>query len=287
MSRIAYVNGRYVPHSGASVHIEDRGFQFADGVYEVLYRYQGRLMEADLHFARLQRSLGELRIASPVGQAALLAIVEEVATRNRLANGLIYMQITRGVARREHAFPPPGTRPSLVVTMRRGAPFPADIAHWTGEAITLPDLRWARCDIKTVALLPNVLAKQSAREKGAMEAVLFDRDGMVTEGASTSVWIVDSDGVLRTRALSEQILPGCTRAALLEEIGIAGLAVDERPFSMAELNAAREVFLTAASTFVKPIVKLDGRQIADGKPGPVATHLFGLISRRMQGGRNS
>jgi D-alanine transaminase len=197
------------------------------------------------------------------------------------------MQITRGVARRDHAFPPPGTRPSLVVTMRRGAAFPTDIAFWTGAAITLPDLRWARCDIKSVSLLPNVLAKQAAREQGAMEAILFDADGMVTEGASTSVWIVDSEGVLRTRGLSERILPGCTRAALLEEIAANGVAVEDRPFSLVELRTAREIFLTAATTFVKPIVTLDGIAVSDGIPGPVATHLFSLISQRMRGGRHS
>jgi D-alanine transaminase len=287
MSRVAYVNGRYVPHRGATVHIEDRGYQFADGVYEVLYRFEGRLMDAELHLARLRRSLAALRIAAPVGEAALLAIVEEVAARNRLRSGLIYMQVTRGVARRDHAFPPPGTRPSLVVTMRRATPFPAGLADWTGEAITLPDLRWARCDIKSVALLPNVLAKQAAREQGAMEAILTDADGMVTEGASTSVWIVDRDGVLRTRALSERILPGCTRAALVEELAATGQPMQDRPFSLAELRDAREIFLTAATTFVKPILKLDGVQVGDGKPGPVAAHLFSLIARRMRAGRNS
>ena len=285
--RIAYVNGRYLSHSAGTVHIEDRGFQFADGVYEVIYRHQGRLMEAELHLARLQRSLGELRIAAPVGQAALRVILEEVAARNRLASGLIYMQITRGVARREHVFPPPGTRPSLVVTMRRGVPPPADIALWSGTAITLPDQRWARCDIKSVSLLPNVLAKQAARERGAMEAILFDAADMVTEGASTSVWIVDSEGVLRTRALSEHILPGCTRAALLEEIAASGQSVEDRPFSLVELRAAREIFLTAATAFVKPIVKLDGNLVGDGKPGPVATYMFRLLADRMRGGRNS
>ncbi len=287
MSRIAYVNGRYVPHRGATVHIEDRGYQFADGVYEVVYRHRGRLMDAELHLARLARSLGELRIAAPVGEAALRTILEEVAARNRLDSGLIYMQVTRGVARRDHAFPPPGTRPSLVVTMRRAQPLPADLTLWTGEAITLPDLRWARCDIKSVSLLPNILAKQAAREQGAMEAILVDADGMVTEGASTSVWIVDGAGVLRTRALSHRILPGCTRAALIEELAGADLACEERPFSLDELRGAREILLTAATIFVKPIVRLDGAQIGEGAPGPVATRLFSLIANRMSGLRNN
>ena len=281
MSRIAYVNGRYVPHRDATVHIEDRGYQFADGVYEVVYRHRGRLIDADLHLARLQRSLDALRIAAPVAQPALSAIIEEVAARNRLASGLIYMQITRGVARRDHGFPPPGTRPSLVVTMRRAAPFPSDLTLWRGAAITWPDQRWARCDIKSVSLLPNVLAKQAAREKGAVEAILVDADGMVTEGASTSVWIVDAQGVLRTRALSERILPGCTRAALIEELAGSCIGVEDRPFSLEELRGAREIFLTSATSFVKPIVTLDGQKIGDGAVGPVSAHLFGLIARRV------
>jgi D-alanine transaminase len=281
MSRIAYVNGRYVPLRDATVHVEDRGYQFADGVYEVVYRHRGLLVDAELHLARLQRSLGALRIAAPVGPLALLAILDEVAARNRLASGLLYMQITRGVAPRNHAFPPAGTRPSLVVTMRRTKPFPADLAMWSGAAITMPDERWSRCDIKSISLLPNILAKQAAREKGAAEAILVGADGMVTEGASTSVWIVDAQGVLRTRALSDRILPGCTRAALIEELLGTDINLEDRPFSLAELRAAQEIFLTSASSFVKPIVTLDGAQIGDGAAGPVSAYLFGLIARRM------
>jgi D-alanine transaminase len=283
MSRIAYVNGRYLPHRDAAVHIEDRGYQFADGVYEVVYRHRGRLIDRELHLARLQRSLGELRIAAPLAPSGLLTILEEVAARNRLASGLIYIQITRGVARRDHAFPRPGTRPSLVVTMRRTQPFPSDLAAWAGAAITAPDLRWARCDIKSVSLLPNILAKQAAREQGAMEAILVDADGMVTEGASTSVWIVDAQGVLRTRALSDRILPGCTRAALLEELAATDMSLEERAFSLDELRSAREIFLTSATSFVKPIVTLDGAQLGDGRPGVVSTRLFGLIAKRISG----
>jgi len=281
MSRIAYVNGRYVPLRDATVHVEDRGYQFADGVYEVVYRHRGALVDAELHLARLHRSLGALRIAAPVGPQALLAIIDEVAARNRLASGLIYLQITRGVAPRNHAFPPAGTRPSLVVTMRRTKPFPTDLALWSGEAITLPDERWTRCDIKSISLLPNILAKQAAREKGAAEAILIGADGLVTEGASTSVWIVDSQGLLRTRALSDRILPGCTRAALIEELAGTGISLEDRPFSLAELRAAREIFLTSASSFVKPIVKLDGVQIGNGAPGAVSAYVFGLMARRV------
>jgi D-alanine transaminase len=287
MTRIAYVNGFYVPHSKASVHIEDRGYQFADGVYEVVYQDEGRLIDAGLHLARLERSLRELKIPAPVGGAALLTILDEVSRRNRLASGLLYVQVTRGVAPRNHAFPPSGTRPSLVVTMRRTAPFPKTLAGWTGSAIVVPDQRWARCDIKSVSLLPNVLAKQAAREQGATEAIMVDADGMVTEGSSTTVWMVDESGILRTRALSERVLPGCTRAALLEELAASGVVLEERPFSLAEIRAAREVFVTSATSFVKPILALDGTPVGDGKVGEVATRLFGMLARRIRGGRNA
>jgi D-alanine transaminase len=286
MSRIAYVNGRYLPHALASVHVEDRGYQFADGIYEVVYLHQGRLIDSDLHLRRLERSLREVRIAMPVGSEALLAILGEVQARNRVTSGLIYIQVTRGVARREHAFPAPGTRPSLVVTVRRTPPFPRNLDAWQGAAITVPDQRWARCDIKSVGLLPNVLAKQAAREQGATEAIMIDADGMVTEGSSTTVWIVDAAGVLRTRALSERILPGCTRAALAEELAASGIGFAERPFSVAELRGASEVFLTSATSFVKPMVRLNGEDVGDGTPGPVARRLFDLLSRRIGGGLN-
>jgi D-alanine transaminase len=286
MSRIAYVNGRYVPHRHAQVHVEDRGYQFADGVYEVVYLHRGRPVDCDLHLRRLSRSLKELRIAAPVSEGAMLGILDELRTRNRIDNGLIYMQVTRGVARRDHAFPRAGTRPSLVVTIRRALPFPQSLDGWTGKAITVPDLRWARCDIKTVALLPNVLAKQTAREQGAVEAILVDKDGTVTEGSSTTVWMVDAEGVLRTRTLSERVLPGCTRAALIEEMAQDGIAFDERPFSADEMRDATEIFLTSATSFVKPMVNLNGVQVGDGTPGPVARRLFAILSRRFNAGAN-
>ena len=287
MSRVAYVNGRYVPHARASVHVEDRGYQFADGVYEVVQLHRGRFVDRDLHLDRLARSLGELRITAPIGRAALVTVLREVVVRNRLTDGIVYCQVTRGVARRDHAFPRPGTRPALVVTARRAPPFPADADHWTATAITLPDQRWARCDIKSVALLPNVLARQAARERGATEAILFDRHDMVTEGASTSIWMVDADGVLRTRPLSHAILPGCTRAALMAELAANGLPVEERAFSLQELKQAREVFLTAATTFVKPVLAVDGVPVGDGLVGPVARRLFGLFARHVSGGVNT
>jgi D-alanine transaminase len=287
MSRIAYVNGRYVPHRHAVVHVEDRGYQFADGVYEVVYVQRGRPVDAGLHLARLTRSLAELRIPAPVGEAALLAILDELRARNRIETGLIYIQVTRGVARRDHAFPRPGTRPALVATIRRTPPCPPSVDRWTGSAITAPDLRWARCDIKSTSLLPNVLAKQAAREQGATEAILADADGTVTEGSSTTVWIVDREGTLRTRPLSERILPGCTRAALIEEMARRAISFREDAFTLAELQSAREVFLTSATSFVKPMLRVNGAKVGDGEVGPVARQLFDILSRRMTGGRNS
>jgi D-alanine transaminase len=283
MSRIAYVNGRYVPHAQASVHIEDRGYQFADGVYEVVYLWNGRLIDADLHLDRLDRSLRELRITPPLSRAALQVILAEMVARNRRRHGLIYLQVTRGVAKRDHAFPPAGTRPALVITLRAAPQLPASIDSWTARAIALQDARWARCDIKSTALLPNVLARQQARDQGATEAILIDPDGMVTEGASTTVWIVDSTGTLATRPLSHAILPGCTRQALITELAQAGIAFQERAFPVADLREAREIFLTSASSFIKPVIALDGAPVGQGTPGPVARLLFDLFTKHVRG----
>jgi D-alanine transaminase len=274
MSRVAYVNGRYLPHTGASVHIEDRGFQFADGVYEVCAVRDGRLVDEEPHLKRLDRSLNELKMRSPVGAAALRHIMRETAARNRVTDGLVYIQVSRGVARRDHAFPAPDTKPTLVVTARGLAI--EKYAAWreTGvSVITQPEARWARCDIKSTGLLANVLAKQQARDKGAFEALFVDRDGLVTEGASTNVWIVDAKGVLRTRQLSHQILPGVTRGEILPLCRQLGVQFEERPFTVDEAMAAREVFLTSASIGVMPVTAVDERKIASGKPGPVATAL--------------
>jgi D-alanine transaminase len=284
MSRIAYVNGRYLPQREAAVNIEDRGYQFADAVYEVVHLYEGRLIDEDRHLDRLERSLRELRLRQPICRAALRQVLLELARRNRLRDGLLYVQITRGVARRDHAFPSGEVPPSLVATIRRIPPYPANIEAWTAAAITWPDERWARCDIKTVALTPNVLARQAAREQGALEAILVDRNGMVTEGAATSFWLVDRAGVLRTRHLDHGILPGCTRDALLALMSENGIEFAERAFSRDELADAREAFITAATTFVRPIVRIDGRPVGDGAVGPVARLLFELFARHVKGG---
>lgn len=285
MSRIAYVNGRYLPQPEASVNIEDRGYQFGDGVYEVVHLYDGRYIDEDRHLDRLERSLREMRLAMPMSRAALRMVLREVARRNRVTEGLLYMQVTRGVARRDHPFPAKPVPPALVVTIKRIPPYPMDVDKWGVAAITHPDLRWARCDIKTVNLLPNCLARQAAREQGAAEAVLYDEaTGMVTEGAATSFWIVDEHGVIRTRHLDNSILPGCTRGALMAELAEAGIAFDERQFSLEEMRRAREAFITSATSFVKPILKIDGQPVGDGKVGPVVRKLFDIFARHVKGG---
>jgi D-alanine transaminase len=284
MSRIAYVNGRYLPQRQASVNIEDRGYQFADGVYEVVHLHDGRFIDEDRHLNRLDRSLRELRLPQPMTRAALRFVLQEVARRNRLREGLLYMQITRGVARRDHAFPSDPPAPSVVVTIRRIPPYPTDVTRWTASAITQPDLRWARCDIKSTGLLPNVLARQAAKEQGAMEAILVDAEGMVTEGAATNFWIVDKAGVLRTRGLDHAILSGCTRDALIAEMRAEGIAFEESRFSVQDMRDAREAFISSATSFVKPIVKIDGAAVLDGEVGPVTRRLFALFARHVQGG---
>lgn len=285
MSRIAYVNGRYLPQSEASVNIEDRGYQFGDGIYEVVHLHGGRYIDEDRHLQRLERSLREIQLPMPMSLAALRMVLREVARRNRLNEGLLYMQVTRGVAPRDHAFPKTPVPPALVVTIKRIPPYPTDVDHWTGTVITAPDLRWARRDIKSVNLLPNCLARQAAREKGAIEAVLYDEaTGIVTEGAATSFWIVDAKGTVITRQLGHQILPGCTRGALLAELEAEGIAFEEREFSLQEVKDAKEAFLTSATSFVKPIVAVDGAPVNDGKVGPVVRRLFDIFARHVTGG---
>jgi D-alanine transaminase len=274
MPRIAYVNGRYVPTAEAVVSAEDRGFQLADGVYEVCEVKGGRLVDERRHMARLDRSLSELRIACPMSPAALSTILHETVRRNRVENGVVYVQVTRGAVRRDFAFPPPGTRPSLMVTARSNDLARLEQMAAEGVAVaSMPDIRWGRVDIKSVALLPNVLAKQAAREQGAHEAWLIDAQGRVTEGASSNAWIVSGDGTLVTRPLGIDILPGITRAVVLEVAKALGLAFVERPFTLAEAYGAREAFITSASQIVLPVTRIDGRSIGNGAPGPTALAL--------------
>lgn len=281
MSRIAYVNGRYVRHLDAAVHIEDRGYQFADGVYEVVTISGGRLIDEAGHLDRLWRSLGELRMAAPMAREPLKMVMREVIRRNGIVNGIIYLQITRGVAPRDHPFPKNAT-PSLVITARRLPLAKAAKTAAEGVAvITLPDIRWARRDIKSVSLLPNVLAKQEARDRDAYEAFLVDEEGMVTEGSSTNAWIVTKDGKIVTRPTGNSILAGITRAALLLELKENGIAFEQRSFSVAELLDAREVFLTSSTSYVLPVVKVDDKVIGNGHPGLVSQKLRALYEKFM------
>ena len=272
MSRIAYVSGKYVPHRQAGVHIEDRGYQFADGVYEVIAVRSGKLLDEEPHLQRLHRSLEELRIPAPIGDAALRIVLQEVVRRNGVETGIVYLQITRGVAPRDHAFPK-GTKPTLTVTSR---------ASWRGDprvwedgigVITIPDIRWRRCDIKSIALIANVLGKQRAREARAFEAWQVDSDGRITEGTSTNAWIVTDDATVVTRAADNAILNGVTRLAVLDIIAREGYRLDERPFTVEEAKAAREAFLTSTTSDLLPVIRIDSTPVGDGKPGPLSCKL--------------
>jgi D-alanine transaminase len=283
LSRIAYVNGRYLPHRAARVHVEDRGFQFADGAYEVIPLKSGVLVDEGLHLARLRRSLGELRIAAPMGDAALKALIREVVRRNLAADGIVYLQVTRGAAPRDFPFPK-GVKPSLVITARRQRPLDPRLIAEGVAVITIPDIRWARPDIKSVALLPNALGKQQAREAGAYEAWQVDRDGNVTEGTSSNAWIVTRAGEVVTRHADTAILNGVTRLGLLDLIARAGLSFVERPFSVADAKEAAEALLTSSTNFILPVVRIDGAPVGDGKPGPFARRLRAAYGDYAAGG---
>lgn len=281
MGRIAYVNGAFERHGDAVVHIEDRGYQLADAVYEVWALFDGKLADPEGHFARLERSLSELRIDMPMSRAALTVVLREAVRRNRVKEGLVYLQVSRGVAPRDHAFPTDPTPPGVVITVKGVDRAATEAKAAKGvSVITTPENRWGRCDIKTVGLLPNALAKQAAREKGAAEAWFVDELGFVTEGASSNAWIVDRDGTLRTRDTNANILRGVTRHTLLDLIRDQGLKVDERPFTPAEAVAASEAFITGAGSLVLPVVAVDGKPVGDGKVGPVAKRLRSLYIER-------
>ncbi|MEP4034798.1 D-amino-acid transaminase [Roseibium polysiphoniae] len=278
MSRIAYVNGQYVPHKDAAVHVEDRGYQFADGVYEVCEVWRNTIVDMPRHIDRLDRSLRELSIGWPMARAALEFVLREVVRRNRVHDGIVYIQVTRGVSRRDHFFPGEDVVPSVVVTARATSPRAGEAAAEKGiSVITYPENRWPRVDIKTVALLPNVLAKQAAKEQGSKEAWYFDCKNNVTEGGSTNAWIVTKDGTLVTRPAESGILRGITRAVVLDLVEREGISFEERPFSVEEAKEAREAFVTAASTLVMPVVKIDDTILGNGHPGSVATRLRELF----------
>ena len=279
--RVAYVNGRYIPHGAASVHIEDRSLQLGDGIYEVTAIADGRSIDEEPHLDRMERSLREIGMKMPMDRAAMKLVMREMVRRNRVRNGLLYIQVSRGTARRDHPIPDQPLRPTLIMTARSQDPELSEKKRIQGVGvITRPDQRWARRDIKTVQLLPNLLAKTEARKNGAYEAWLVDGEGFVTEGASTNAWIVDKDGHVVTRQLSNDILPGVTRRVIMEAAGEAQLAIVERKFSVDEAKAAREAFISSASGAAIPVVAIDGVPVGDGKPGPLAKRIRELYARK-------
>jgi D-alanine transaminase len=275
-----------VPHRDARVHVEDRGYQFADGVYEVCAVRKGVPMEEKGHLDRLERSLREMRIAMPMSRAAFSLAMRETIRRNLVEEGIVYLQVTRGVAPRDHVFPAKPVRAAVVMTARNGKPNPAAWIEDGVKAVVVPDIRWGRRDIKTIGLLPNCLAKQAAREQGAYEAILVE-DGVVTEGGSTNVWIVAEGGALVTRPPSNEILNGVTRLEIIKLAASEGVNFEERAFTLDELRRAREVFVTSASSFVMPVTEVDGRPVANGKPGAVSTKLRAAYLRHMDGQTNA
>ena len=272
MARLAYVNGQYVPHSVAAVHVEDRGYQFGDGVYEVVSVVKCRLIDLEGHLDRLKRSLSELRINWPVNRQVLVILMRQLLVRNGVADGLIYLQVTRGVAPRDHKFPK-NVKPSLVMTTKK-------IVHENSprfangvKVVTIPDIRWVRCDIKSISLLPNCLGKQTAAEAGAYEAWQVNDNGYITEGTSSNAWIISENGELITRAPTSEILNGITRLTILKIATVLGVAFTERPFSVEEAKSAREAFTTSATSFVTPVVQIDDTAIGDGVPGALTRKL--------------
>lgn len=273
MPRVSYVNGRYLRHSNAGIHIEDRGFQFSDGIYEVIAVANNGLIDLEGHMARMDYSLGELGIAPPVGHAALKIIMAEVLRRNHVTHGMIYFQITRGSAPRNHAFPPAATS-SLVITARSIRPPIRERAGEGVSVITVPDIRWKRRDIKTVSLLGNVLGKQEAVEAGAAEAWMVGEDGFITEGTSSNAWIINAERQILTRPLGHSILEGITRQTLIKLAAALGIEVVERPFTVDEACHAKEAFFTSTTAFVKPVTRINGHSVGNGEAGSITLSLL-------------
>jgi D-alanine transaminase len=279
--RIAYVNGRYLPHGQAGVHIEDRALQLGDGIYEVFNVRDGALLDEEGHLDRMERSLRELGMAMPMSRAALKLVTREMIARNRMANCFLYLQVTRGAVKRDHIPPADGPRPTLIMTVRGQDMTGLALRMEKGIAVsTQPDIRWGRRDIKTENLLPNLLAKQAAKKAGAFEAWLVDDEGYVTEGSSTNAWIVDAAGTLITRDLSNMILAGVTRHIMLQAAHEAQIKVVERKFTVAEALKAREAFLSSATGAAVPVVAIDGQKIGEGMPGPLTQRIRALYAAR-------
>jgi D-alanine transaminase len=273
MARVVYVNGSYSPYGEAGVHVEDRGFQFADGVYEVCEVKAGHLIDERRHIDRLHRSLAELRMDAPMGRSALGVVMRETVRRNRVRNGLVYVQVTRGTAKRDFAFPAAGTAPTLVCFARSTLPRAAEKRAAIGlKVVTMPDIRWRRPDIKTISLLPQALARQAAYDAGAKEAWLVDDNGFVTEGASCNAWIITAENEIITRPAETGILRGITRTVVLDLLGKEGFQLIERPFSVAEAKAAAEAFNTSASG-IMPVIEIDGVPVGKGRPGPIVLRI--------------
>lgn len=277
MSRIAYVNGRYLPQARAALSVDDRAVQFSDSVYEVCLVLNGRLLDLAPHLDRLERSLAALEMAPPMSRRALVTVMTALLARNRLRHATLYLQVTRGAAPRDHAFPAPPPRPGLIMTVKRFDPVGLHRRQDRGIAvITTPDLRWRRCDIKSTSLLGNVLAKQAARTAGAFEGWMVDDAGFVTEGSSTTAWIVTADNRLVTRAPGSDILPGITRLVILSVAAEAGLTVEERAFSPDEARCAREAFTASTTAGAMPVTAIDGAPVGDGLPGPLTRRIVAL-----------
>ncbi len=281
--RVAYVNGRYLRHGDAGVHVEDRGLQLGDAVYEVCRIDNGHLLDEEEHLDRLERSLREIEMAMPMRRGALKLVMAEIVRRNGVRDGLLYLQVTRGALKRDHPIPANPPKPTLIVTARGMDEAALARRRAGGVAVfTCPDERWARCDVKTTQLLANLLAKTAARRAGAFEAWLVDDDGFVTEGASTTAWIVDRDGHVVTRDLSHAILPGVTRRVILEAAAEAQIPVVERRFTLAEALSAREAFMSSATGAAIPVISIDGTKVGDGVPGPMARRIGELYTKRSQ-----
>jgi D-alanine transaminase len=272
---VAYVNGQYVPHAKAQVSIDDRGHVFSDGVYEVILVAGGRMIDEEGHMVRLERSLRELDMPQPMSSRALVHVMNQTIKRNRVQNGMVYLQINRGAAPRNHVYDNEALHPSVVCTAK-SVNLPSDADSVAGvKVITEPDIRWGRVDIKTVSLLPNALAKTKAAQEGAYEAFLVDDDGFVTECSASNAWIVDQDGRVITRPLNHEILPGITRDRVIKLAKQCGIEVIERPFTVAEAKSAREAFLTSTTSFVKPVTQIDEVTVGNGHPGTVTRTLLG------------
>jgi D-alanine transaminase len=287
MKKISYVNGKFVPHSTASVSIEDRGYVFSDGVYEVFQVRQGIILNGDGHMQRLQRSLAGLKIRSVLSPAEIRVITAQLLQHNNIQDAVIYLQVTRGVAPRNHAFPSASVVPSMVMTLL-DMPKPKPQEYEQGvKVITHPDLRWKRRDLKTISLLPNILAKEEAAQKGAVEAVLIEDNKTVTEGSATNVYMVDNQDVVWTHPDDGAILGGITRSNLLTIARNAGIQVREETFTEAQLLAAKEAFLTSTTKHVLPVTKINDKPVGDGKVGSVTKQLGamyeGFIDAQLEG----